>query len=468
MRRNAVLSTTLALGTLAFAVRSAGAQGFGIYEHDACAMGRAGTGVASPCNASAIYFNPAAIVNPNGTRWNIAFGGTLISPRFTYRDSLTRATTDGTENNIPVPNAFITRQMGGRYPWAVGVGVFAPYGLISEWPNDFSGRFLGYRSELKTIYIQPTVAIQLRPWLLVGGGFDYIYGDVNLRQRVDLSSQSTTTPGVTFAALGIPSGTDFADVVLEGTSWSAGGHFGVLLRPIRRVSIGARYLLKSTADIAGWATFTQLPTGILLPAGSPLMPPSPIGHAGYPLDSVFVLQNTFGTTLARQRATTNVPLPNQLIVGAAVQPIDNLTLLFDVQWVQWDRFRALALTFEKLPARTLYEDYRNTTGLRFGAEWRLTDKVTLRGGALRHDGAAPTQTVTPLLPEAERAEATGGISFRIGRNGTLDLAYQRIWQADRRGRVVEPTVRGPEGAAFNTGLYAGKATLLGASFSWGF
>src|ERR1700756_5041162 len=38
------------------------AQGYGLYEQGTCAMGRAGAGVASPCNdGSAMFFNPAGL-----------------------------------------------------------------------------------------------------------------------------------------------------------------------------------------------------------------------------------------------------------------------------------------------------------------------------------------------------------------------------------------------------------------------
>src|SRR5437879_1201387 len=40
----------------------ASAQGFSVYEQGACAMGRAGAGVAAPCeDGSAIFFNPAGL-----------------------------------------------------------------------------------------------------------------------------------------------------------------------------------------------------------------------------------------------------------------------------------------------------------------------------------------------------------------------------------------------------------------------
>src|SRR3990172_877608 len=54
-----------------------GAQGFGIYEHGTCAMGRAGTGVAAPCaDGSAIFFNPAGLAGLAGSHATV--GVTLI------------------------------------------------------------------------------------------------------------------------------------------------------------------------------------------------------------------------------------------------------------------------------------------------------------------------------------------------------------------------------------------------------
>src|SRR6186997_1365629 len=44
------------------------AQGFGVYEQSACAMGRGNTGVAEPCgDGSAIYVNPAALATGGNT-----------------------------------------------------------------------------------------------------------------------------------------------------------------------------------------------------------------------------------------------------------------------------------------------------------------------------------------------------------------------------------------------------------------
>ncbi|MBI4542648.1 MAG: outer membrane protein transport protein, partial [Gemmatimonadetes bacterium] len=237
MRRYAVLSPLALLAALGAAAGTAQAQGFGVYEHDACVMGRSGTAVASPCSGgSAIFFNPAGIL-ADGPRWHAQIGATLIAPRGGFTDSATGRTTESTPNNIPVPSFFVTRQLGSRL--AIGVGVNAPYGLISEWPNTFAGRFLAYRSELASIYVQPTVALKLGSRIQLGAGVTFVHSTVELRQRVDLSTQvASASTGTTFAMLGIPEGTDFADAMLEGSGSGTGAHFGVLVRLSNRLSLG--------------------------------------------------------------------------------------------------------------------------------------------------------------------------------------------------------------------------------------
>src|SRR5512134_182845 len=133
-----------------------GAQGFGVYEHGTCTMGRAGVAAASPCNdGSAIFFSPAGLANITGTK--ISAGSTLILPSGSFTRDLTGLVTDAPAQHYLVPNVYLARAMSEKV--AVGFGVFAPYGLGTKWPSDrsFEGRFLGYQTDLKSIYFQPTV-----------------------------------------------------------------------------------------------------------------------------------------------------------------------------------------------------------------------------------------------------------------------------------------------------------------------
>jgi long-chain fatty acid transport protein len=200
-----------------------------------------------------------------------------------------------------VPALFGSYRIDER--WAAGLGVFAPYGLGIEWePDGFEGRFSSYRSALRGVYIQPTVAYQVVPDLIsVGAGVDFVRGSVELNQRADLATVALpgAPAGTTFANLGIPFGTDFANVVLAGDGSAVTGHVGVVIRASDRLSLGGRYLHSAKVDLDGDATFTPGATNLRLAAGNPIGAP-----AGTPVDALVAPRFQAGQPLANQGITS--------------------------------------------------------------------------------------------------------------------------------------------------------------------
>jgi long-chain fatty acid transport protein len=436
------------------------AQGYSVYTQGTCTMSRAGAAVASPCtDGSAIFYNPAAITNEPGV---VAAGVTLIRPTETFTDRLTGQVSETVDATYPVPHFYVTKGFGERF--AAGIGLFAPYGLTTEWdPDSSQGRFLGYRSKVAAIYIQPTVAYEVAPWLSVGAGFNLSRVSVGLRQRLDLSQQQAA-PGVTFANLGIQAGTDFADANLESSTWTKGYHLGLQVRPTRGVSIGARYLSRQLAEFdEGTVEFTPVETGLVLAPNNPLGLPG-----GTPVDLIVASQFTGDGLLAEQGAHTFLRLPEQLVVGVAVEPLERVKLLFDYQYTNWSVFEELPITFERLGRRVQAENYENTHGFRVGAEYGLGTSSALRAGYYTHGAAAPDETVTPLLPEAARASFTVGFGTRLGVGLGIDLAYQYIDAADRIGRTVPEGPTPAATIAANNGIYTGKSHLFAATLSYDF
>src|SRR5437870_8504775 len=190
MRRFALLLLAGAPGAPALVAALPAAlagQGFGVYEHNTCTMGRAGVAAARPCaDGSAIFFNPAGLAGMSGNRLSV--GTTLIAARGGFTDDFLGTRSDLKNPVIPVPNVYITHQINPKF--TAGIGLYAPYGLETKWdPNTFSGRFLGYNTDVRSIYIQPTVGYEISPRLKVGVGVAYITSRLTLRQRADLSSQ---------------------------------------------------------------------------------------------------------------------------------------------------------------------------------------------------------------------------------------------------------------------------------------
>lgn len=439
------------------------AQGFGVYEQGACVMGRAGTGVASPCDdGSSIFFNPA---NVAATHDVVSVGGTLIGPSGGFTDDVTGIQGDLTEKNYPVPNVYLVKGVplkGTINRVAFGLGLFAPYGLTTEWPLSFEGRFLGYKTKVQAVYVQPTVAIRIANMASIGAGFDVNFAHVQLQQRVDLSSQQVA-PGVTFANLGVAPGTDFADADLSANKTHFGFHVGASARLAKGLDFGIRYLSKQTVNFDnGTVTITQVPTGLTVPAPLPNIP------AGTPVDQLVAPQFQPGGLLTNQSATAVIKIPDQLVFGLAYAPIERARLLADAQWTHWKVFDQVPITFEKLPTETLEQDNQNVWTVRFGAEYDLSQSFTVRGGWYTHQAASPDYAVIPNLPEGPRTSFTAGVGTRLGHGLRVDAAYQYINQADRRGRTTPFNALATPLSSQNNGLYTFHAHLFGATVSYAF
>ena len=424
------------------------AQGYGVYEQGACTMGRGGTAAAKPCaDASGMYFNPAGIA---GLPLSGSIGGALIWPGTKWRNDDTQIDASFVSATYAIPNFYFVAPVAQRY--ALGFGVYVPYGLTTEWDDEtFEGRFLGYKTSLKAIYLQPTAAAQFGN-LKIGAGLDITHLSLNLQRKLDLSSQllpaaAGAPPGTTFGSLGVPFGTDFADAVIDGSAWGVGYNLGATYDLTPQVSLGVRYLArqKITAD-GGTAEFTQDPTGLVLTGGNPLGLP-----AGTPVDALLAPQFATGGALVTQSVSTTVRLPDQLVMGIAVTPISALTVLFDAQYTWWEVLDEIPLDFEILPNQSLVLNDNSVWTWRFGAEILLNQERDLkfRLGYIFHEAAAPDQSVIPNLPEAARNDYSVGVGGRLSKTFYVDVAYMFVDAVNRRGRTIDLVPGGP----ITNGLY---------------
>jgi len=442
----------------------ASAQGFGIYEQGACMMGRGGAGVADPCpDGSGIFFNPAAMsLGPKV----ITFGGVIIDPKGSFTDT-SKTSMKGTvstlnDNYYPVPNIYMSLPFAKRY--ALGVGVSAPYGMTTDWPVNSQGRYVAYKSVVQGMYIQPTFAVKLHENVSVGVGVDVTYLNFEMNQRADLSTQLLPN-GLSFAALGVAQGTDFADIQLAGHTLSYGYHVGAIFKLHDRFTFGMRYLGGQRGDITeGTINTTQIPA--VKPDGTPYTTPIALPGipAGTPMDTLVAPQFASGGRLSDQTATTMIPLPAQFVAGVAIKASRKVKLLFDYQFTGWSAFDTLTIDGQYLDSE-IPEDYRNVNGIRVGTEIGIGEKSQFRAGFNVHGPAAPDQTVTPFLPEGSRREVTLGFGARLSKAFGLDFSYMYLHQPDRAGRTGAGANPAAPTVADNNGIYSFMAHQFGLSMS---
>ncbi len=428
------------------------AQGFGLNEIGSCAVARAYAVTAGGCkDASTIYWNPGAATALSG--WSIVVGAANIGVKGSFERDSSHAKYNSTIPDQTVPHLFINHHAAGsRVAW--GLGVYIPYGLTSQWGDDFPGIFESKKASLATIYAQPNLAWRINDRWSIGGGPIVGRSSVELVQALDLSTQSPQ-PGITFAQLGIAQRTQFGTARLKGDAMGYGAQVGVSGTFGSGWSFGARYLTHiwfnyDNAD----ATFTQVATNLTLAAGNPLR-----ANPGTPVDSLVASQFTSGA-LVPQKVKTSVDHPAQAQIGLAYSGIKDWNFEADYAWVGWHGFRELPVTFAVAPSRVLIEDYNNSSALRLSAEYAWRNSLRLRGGFAGVASAAPPETVTPLLPEQDRQYYNGGLALPLGSSWTVDAGYAHIYTFGQRGRINERNDRSQLAAQLNSGVYHLSANIV--------
>ena len=446
---------TLALALLALPA-AAGAQGFGLSEIGSCALARGFAATAAPCDdGSSVYWNPGAM--PRARGWTASGGAAIIQINGDFIQDTTNLRYEGDVPIAVVPHLFVNYR--GTSQMAFGLGVYVPYGLTSQWGDEFPGRFAAKKASIQTVYVQPNLAYQITPNWSVGGGPVFAHSKVELIQGIDLSQQRTSATGPTFGQLGIPARTEFARATLEGSSTAFGINLGVHGRLTPTWTMGVRFLSQVSFDYDDAdATFEVRPTGLTLAANNPLGLP-----AGTSLDAVVAPQFTGTGVLTAQKVSTQIRHPAQVQLGFGYSGFRGTSLSAEFTYVGWKSFNQLPVDFAGgATDRVLQEDYNNTSSIRLGAEHQRPSGIALRAGFTASTAAAPDETVTPLLPEQDRALGMFGAGLPIGRRFALDVAYARAFTPGRRGRLDEraPGSTTAQAIALNNGSYALSANVL--------
>jgi long-chain fatty acid transport protein len=444
--------TFLVLVVLMVCGASAFAGGYQINEHGARAMGMGGAYVAQSSDGSAIFFNPAGLAFQSG--FKVMLGTTIIQPATSFKPSTKTVgatttafttKTDMVSQTFTPINAYVTYAFDNGL--SVGLGVYNPYGLGSEWPIDWDGRQSAVKTDLQTWYINPTVAYRITDQLAIGAGFSYVSGSVKLSRRV--STLATLIPAPSPAA---KDGT----VLLDGTGNSTNWNVGIMYKPTKDLSVGVSYRALTKIDFSGTATFSDM------------------GALAGPAPANFFPGGTGKTTL---------PFPSNLFVGVAYNVTKDLTVEADYQMVGWSSYDKLVLDIPVGPSvqvaptvklgpyqapATLVKNWEDAYLIRFGAEYRM-DKLAIRAGFVYDKTPQPDAVVEPMLPDANRTEFTIGLGYEISKSINVSAAYQMISGADRNATIANQTAVYPAiPANVYNGSYTNTANLFGVNLGFSF
>ncbi|MCG5501500.1 OmpP1/FadL family transporter [Ectothiorhodospira lacustris] len=393
------------------------AAGFYIQEQSVSGLGRAFAGDAAiASDASTIFFNPAGMTYLSGPEVQVA--AHLLVPKADVRNSGSTAETPGIPglapgyagpyvggnggnpyDPTPVPNFFYARPFNDQL-W-YGFGITAPFGLANTYDKDFFARYDSTETELKVINFQPSIAYQVNERFSVGFGLDIQYADATLKNALP-------------SPVGVPSPETDGEVSLEADSWDYGFNLGVMFQPTQDTRLGIHYRqgIKHTLD--GKARITP-------PLGGDV---SSIG------------------------GEAALCLPDIVTLGMMHRLNERWTLVGQYSWFKWSNFDEIRVKFDNGdPDNTTPQNYKDTWALSIGAEYRLDDRWTLRGG-LQYD-RTPTQDGfrTTRTPDGDRTWFSLGASYQQGPHWGFDLAYTYIDISKGSLELNRVFYEAPEGAS---------------------
>jgi len=315
-----------------------------------------------------------------------------------------------------VPMGYYVKPIDDK--WAVGVGLYVPFGMITDYERGYQGRYHGDYSEVRVITVQPTISYRFNEKLSVGFG--------PTLNRIDGELQSAT-----FLGTGIPDGR----VSVKGDDTAVGFNAGILYEFTPHTRMGLTYRSK----------------------------------VEYTLEGNTELKEGFGLTQlgGKYDASLDLTTPESIDVSVTHELNDQWTLYAGAMLTRWSRFEAIVIENEGLPSGPLNpivedQEWHDTWSYALGAAYKLNREWTLRTG-LAFD-QSPTNNVdrSPRIPSGDRTAVSFGVGWNPTDDITVDLAYSYLWEEDTKVRRNSQT-RGTYYAD-----YENSAHGFGASLSYRF
>src|SRR5690606_38069101 len=165
----------------------------------------------------------------------------------------------------PLPAMSFILPLSDRFEYlTLGAMVSAPFGLATDYDNDWVGRYHAVESDVRVIDLTLAASIELHERLSVGFGAIIEHSDVNLSDAIDFGSDLCATPATqplcfmpdpVTGPFGPQNNDGFVEV--SGTDTSLGWLVGFNARPIDSLSLGYAYRSEVKHEVSGDAEFVR-------------------------------------------------------------------------------------------------------------------------------------------------------------------------------------------------------------------
>ena len=360
-------------------------SGYAINDQSARAVAMGNAFVAQADDPSALYYNPAGLVQTEGIQAMV--NATAVFPTAEF-DSTTKDRTLGgyygkstkiLENEFYIPSVYITQKYNDKFAW--GIGGFSNFGLEADWPDYWEGRYTpgGLMAEIKTQSINPVFAYQPCKYFSASVGYVAQHMEAEMANMINLT----------------PLGQKDAWYNISGDDWGHGWNAGVMFYFPDEFRIGASYRSEVHHDLVGDLNIYGNPNVNM--------------HSG---------------------GTLSVNLPDIFMIGVSWTKAP-FTIEFDYQWTGWSTYDSLQVNVDKTGAiGEVQKVWDDASAYHLGGSYTVVKNLDLRAGISYEPEMIPHETLDFAVPGGDRWIYSVGFGGRYG-NWVADFSYSYLHDDER-------------------------------------
>jgi long-chain fatty acid transport protein len=405
-----MVSGVLIAGNAAYA---GNVDSFGIGSR-ATALGGAYSATAD--DPFAAYYNPAGLAQITGT--SVVVGSHFLKPDLKVYDFKAVSTTNpattyiGPADFSDTSDLLVVPHLGFAMPindkLVVGLAAYVPWGLDIKWDESSPAAYSSSHSWFDRVAVTPTMAYKINDQWSVGAGLSLGRSEAGDEHYIYVNGLSPASgPAGPLGNFKIK--TDTTDTF----NWSY--NLGVMYKPSKEVTLGLTYRSKTNTDFSGT---TRVSGAVdLSGAGGPDLTP---------------YNQTVNTDLS-------IDHPYQIQFGVRYQPVQAVSLEFDFVRTNWSSIGSYTAKFDTglvllggATSRTYERDWKDTNQIRFGAEWKALDWLTLRAGYFYDPSPIPDNTFDLSWPDADKKTYSIGAGFNLNKSWTVDTVVQYTYAEKKR------------------------------------
>lgn len=401
--------------SLAVAVAAAAVSGqamagaFQLNEQSVSGQGTSGAGRASSVNdATIVHGNPAGMSFLN--RAQVTGGGVYLTVDSDIDNASGSASGSNEGDMVPntvIPFGFYVQPINDNLHF--GLGVYAPYGLITDYEGQFQGRFFGDRSKVEVVTVQPTISVKFSDQFSAGFGLTYNQIDGELTANTQGGPVGFFDQTGAFTPTGVAGE---GDIDIEGDDNAWGYTLGMMYKPWEHTTFGFAYHSEVDYDLEGKARFTNVRG-----TGSPTVVPG--------LGPVVPV----GTATQQTDADLSITLPAVWDFSVTHELNDRWTLMAGAAMTDWSEFEEIRVEND---VREIVEaqNYEDSWQYSVGTAYQLNQAWVLRTGLTYDETPIKEDYRSVRVPSDDRVIFSLGAGWTPMEDLTVDVAYSYIHETE--------------------------------------